>query len=144
MAKGSTPSTSRPRSRTKGPSTKRKMAPKSAASLTPASQPAPAPDPVIILRKKSFVERVMVEGGVRKGEARQMTEAVLKVLGEALSEGEELNIPPLGKLKINRQFEKNGDEILVVKLRRKGADTTDAGASEKSDQNPLADPGEGR
>ena len=60
----------------------------------------------------------MVEAGVKRGEAKAMSEAVLKVLGEALSEGEELSIPPLGKLKINRQFEKNGDEILVVKLRR--------------------------
>ncbi|AQS49811.1 hypothetical protein BMG03_09665 [Thioclava nitratireducens] len=70
------------------------------------------------MRKRSFVDRVMVEAGVKRGEAKAMSEAVLKVLGEALSEGEELSIPPLGKLKINRQFEKNGDEILVVKLRR--------------------------
>ncbi|KEO52036.1 HU family DNA-binding protein [Thioclava pacifica] len=128
--------------KTRSTAAKPAPAPRSAAMLTPASEPAP--EPKLVLRKKTFVERVMVEAGVKKGEARAMTDTVLNVLGKALSEGEEIDVPPLGKLKINRQFEKNGDEILVVKLKRKpGADAPSV-ADEKSDENPLADAGEGR
>lgn len=73
-----------------------------------------------------------------------MSEAVLKVLGEALAEGQGLTLPPLGKLKINRQFEKSGDEILVLKLRRPKAGSTVGAGDEKTARNPLAEPEEGR
>ncbi|OWY18265.1 hypothetical protein B6V73_00145 [Thioclava sp. JM3] len=107
----------KPKSTRKPPVATPATPPASAATLTPAA-PDPGAEAKALVRKRSFVDRVMVEAGVKRGEAKAMSEAVLKVLGEALSEGEELSIPPLGKLKINRQFEKNGDEILVVKLRR--------------------------
>ena len=112
--------------------------PASVPELTPAES-GEAPDTKLVLRKKTFVERVMIEGGLKKGEARGAMDAVLKVLGEALSEGEEMQIPPLGKLKVNRQFEKNGDEILVVKLRRPSGMLADVAADEKTDTSPLAE-----
>ncbi|QPZ91064.1 HU family DNA-binding protein [Thioclava electrotropha] len=148
----------KPKSTRKPPVVTPEAPPASAATLTPAT-PDPAPEPSeakALVRKRSFVDRVMVEAGVKRGEAKAMSEAVLKVLGEALSEGEELSIPPLGKLKINRQFEKNGDEILVVKLRRPSGMleevAAEANAAENSraeqggdfDENPLAEPEEGR
>ncbi|WP_295536231.1 HU family DNA-binding protein [uncultured Thioclava sp.] len=116
-----------------------KAAPASAATLSVVSAPVEAADTKVVLSKKTFVDRVMIAAGVNKGQARQMSEAVLKVLGEALSQGEELNVPPLGKLKINRQFEKNGDEILVVKLRRPSGMLADTGGDEKTAPSPLAE-----
>ena len=55
------------------------------------------------LKKKEFFERVVDRSGVRKGEAKTAIEAALAVLGEALANGEELNLPPLGKIKVARQ-----------------------------------------
>jgi DNA-binding protein HU-alpha len=116
-----------------------KTAPASAATLSVPAAPVEMAQTRTVLSRKTFVERVMISAGVNKGQARQMSESVLKVLGEALSDGEELNVPPLGKLKINRQFEKNGDEILVVKLRRPSAMLADAKAGEKTVPSPLAE-----
>ena len=140
MAKAAKPKAST-KSTTKAPSKPRvaKSAPASAATLSVASDPVEMPQTKVVVNKKTFVDRVMISAGVNKGQARQMSESVLKVLGEALSDGEELSVPPLGKLKINRQFEKNGDEILVVKLRRPSAMLADASGDEKTTQSPLAE-----
>ncbi|WP_417809124.1 HU family DNA-binding protein [Thioclava sp.] len=140
MAKSAKPKTT-VKSATKAPAKPRavKSAPASAATLSVASHPVETPETKVVVSKKTFVERVMIAAGVNKGQARQMSEAVLKVLGEALSDGEELSVPPLGKLKINRQFEKNGDEILVVKLRRPSGMLADASADEKTTPSPLAE-----
>ncbi|MBN2742237.1 MAG: HU family DNA-binding protein [Rhodobacteraceae bacterium] len=116
-----------------------KSAPASAATLSVPIDPTEPPQTKVVVNKKTFVERVMISAGVNKGQARQMSEAVLKVLGEALSEGEELSIPPLGKLKINRKLEKNGDEIMVVKLRRPSGMLADARGDEKTPLSPLAE-----
>lgn len=84
------------------------------------------------LRKKQFIERVVAESGMKKKDVKPVVEAALKVLGEALTRGEELILPPLGKARVNRQKDLGSGEILIVKLRRRG----DAAASEGDD--PLA------
>ncbi len=76
------------------------------------------------LRKKEFVERVTTLSGRKKQDVREITEAVLAVLGEALSKGEELNLPPLGKIKVNRQRDLTSGEMMIVKLRRAGEKET--------------------
>ncbi|MDE3029726.1 MAG: HU family DNA-binding protein [Paracoccaceae bacterium] len=76
------------------------------------------------LRKKEFVARVTTLSGRKKQDVREITEAVLAVLGEALSKGEELNLPPLGKAKVNRQRDLTSGEMMIVKLRRAGAKET--------------------
>ena len=86
------------------------MATKTAKTPEPTveeGRPA-APVPVeptlkVQLKKKEFFERVVERSGVRKGEAKTAVEAALAVLGEALAKGEEVNLPPLGKIKVNRE-----------------------------------------
>lgn len=89
----------------------------------------------LVVRKKDFVERVALVAGVKKGKVRDVTEAVLQVLGEALANGESLTIPPLGKLRVTRQAGKDGD-LLQIKLKR-----IEAGGKkgEKTDEAPLAE-----
>ena len=75
----------KPKSTRKPPVATPEAPPASAATLTPAT-PDPAPEPSEakgLVRKRSFVDRVMVEAGVKRGEAKAMSESVLKVLGEA-------------------------------------------------------------
>jgi DNA-binding protein HU-alpha len=81
------------------------------------------------LKKKVLVERVVEKTGAKKSVVRDVTEALLAEIGTALSKGEGINLPPLGKAKVNRHKEKDGGEILVVKFRRGGKG---AGKAEES------------
>jgi hypothetical protein len=88
-----------------------------------------------MIRKKDFIERIVAESGAKKGDVRLIAETALKVLGDALSNGEALNLPPLGRAKITRTIDKNDGEVLVIKLRR----NTPNDAGEKTSSEPLAD-----
>ncbi|MBL8562272.1 MAG: HU family DNA-binding protein [Gemmobacter sp.] len=70
------------------------------------------------LKLKELVERVAKTSGAKKNGLKEIVEAVLAEMGQALGEGKELNLPPLGKAKVNRQ---KGD-LLVLKLKRSGAE----------------------
>jgi DNA-binding protein HU-alpha len=96
-----------------------------------------------MLRKKEFIERVAARTDAKMGQVRDITEAVLAELGDALSKGETLSLSPLGKLRVNRQVERSEHEVLVVKIRRStdGDDANDEGG-EKTDTDPLAEDGQ--
>ncbi len=99
--------------------------------------PAQPPDSSLVIRKKEFLERVVAASGAKKPVAREVTEAVLKVLGEALAAGESLALPPLGKLRVARQLDKQGGEMLVVKIRR--GESGPGNGTEKTAKAPLAE-----
>ena len=87
------------------------------------------------VKKKDFVERVALRSGAKKPVARDLTEAVLATLGEALSKGESLILPPLGKIAVSRRIDKAGGEVLQVKLRRMSS-----GEAAKKNEDFAADP----
>lgn len=87
-----------------------------AATATPTS---PLGVEAHVLRKKELIERVVARSGVKKKDAKPTIEAMLAVLGEALGKGEELNLHPLGKVKVNRVIEKPNAVVLITKVRRK-------------------------
>lgn len=95
----------------------------------------------LLVKKKDFVERVVAVSGAKKAVARDLTEAVLQVLGEALSKGEGLILPPLGKLRVAKTNDKSGAEVLQIKLKRPGPDAGTKKA-EKTVEAPLAEPQE--
>jgi len=70
------------------------------------------------LKKRELLARVATRSGVKKRDAKLVVEAMLAVMGEALAEGEELNLQPFGKLKINRVKESANGRILNCKLRQ--------------------------
>ncbi|MCX7645005.1 MAG: HU family DNA-binding protein [Rhodobacteraceae bacterium] len=84
-------------------------------AAAPAAEPGAPP---AALRLKDLVARVAERAEVRKPVARGVLEAALEEIGAALSRGQGLNLPPLGKAKVNRQTGRGGTEVLVVKLRR--------------------------
>ena len=49
---------------------------------------------------------------------KKVVDAMLKEMGDIMQEGTEMNVPPLGKLSINRQKEIANAFILIAKLRR--------------------------
>jgi DNA-binding protein HU-alpha len=72
------------------------------------------------LKKQELVERIVKASGAKKKDVKLIVEAALGVIGDALSAGEELNLPPLGKMKVNRQRDEGNAEVLILKLRRGG------------------------
>ena len=95
------------------------------APRTPKTQPAaPADDLVpepgiktrVIVKKKDFMDRAIERSGVRKSDAKAAVEATLAVLAEALAKGEELVLPPLGKIKVTREKANPRGRILMLRL----------------------------
>lgn len=70
------------------------------------------------LKKRELVDRVVTRSGVKKRDAKLVVEAMLALMGEALAEGQELNLQPFGKLKINRVKESANGRILNCRLRQ--------------------------
>ena len=85
------------------------------------------------MKKQRLVERIAGSTGVKKKDAKAVIEATLALMGEALSSGAELNLPPLGKLKVTRVREDGAAGVLVLKLRR------GAGAEAKAPEQGLAE-----
>lgn len=117
--------------------TKSAPAAKPAKSAAAAPDPAPAAAPVArvkgpTLKIKDLVSRVAEATGGKKKGVREMVEATLAVLGDALAKGEDLNLPGLGRTRIARTSEKDGASLMTLKVRR-GAHR------KKEEKEPLAE-----
>lgn len=137
----STPPTKKPAAARKTAAKKPAAAKASAADAAPAgSEPAMAEveKANVELRLKALVDRVIAASGAKKAAARSVTEAVLKELGDALSSGQVLNLPGLGKMRVARAAEGPAG-AMTLKLRRPGpgAEKPAEGAAD-----PLAEAGE--
>lgn len=124
---------------------------KTTTTLSTAAKPKPeaaatAPIPKVVkvsepvaaepdLKKKELLEEVVVRSGIKKKDAKPVVEAMLEILGESLADGRELNLQPLGKLRINRSEDHANYRIIVCKLRQQ----TNIG---NDGEDPLADAAE--
>lgn len=87
------------------------------------------------LRKKELVEAVVERSGIKKKYAKPVVEAMLETLGEALADGREMNLQPMGKLKINRVKQTGNGRIVINRIRQ-------AMKAKISTKDPLAEPAE--
>lgn len=70
------------------------------------------------IKKSDFLDRIMAKGDMKKNHIKPGVEAALEVIAEALLAGEELHLPPLGKLKVQNMKEVgSGSKALTLKLR---------------------------
>lgn len=67
----------------------------------------------VALRTKDLVDIVAELTGGKKAELRRTVEATLEAIGKALATGSDLNVPPLGKLRVA----KNKPPVMTLKLR---------------------------
>ncbi|MCA0869715.1 HU family DNA-binding protein [Seohaeicola saemankumensis] len=92
------------------------------------------------MKKKELIDLVVERSDIKKKFAKPVVEAMLAVLGEAIAEGRELNLQPLGKLRINRAEEKSNGRVIVCKIRQslsaQGDDDDDDGAPQEDDLAP--------
>lgn len=116
----------------------------STATDAPAAPAAQAPEPKLVsvgtprlaapeLKKRELIDLVVARSEIRKKFAKPVVEAMLAVLGETLAEGREMNLPPLGKLRINRAEDKGTARIIICKLRQPLDAAPPAGGGEPAD-----------
>ncbi|OWU84658.1 hypothetical protein ATO6_12150 [Oceanicola sp. 22II-s10i] len=70
------------------------------------------------LKKRELIDRVVALSGVKKKDAKLVVEATLQVMGEVIAEGRDLNVKPLGKLKVNRIKQSNGGTVMNARIRQ--------------------------
>ncbi|MFM2354487.1 MAG: hypothetical protein RLZZ528_223 [Pseudomonadota bacterium] len=114
---------------------------KAAVSPAPEAVAGPAAGGTTV-RKKELIERVVAASGAKKKLVKDVVEATLKVLGDALASDETLAIPPFGKAKVNKHRGMAKGEMLVVKLRRPGEGDGGGKARAKAANDALAETGE--
>jgi len=116
-------------------------------TTTDAKPAAKAPEPKVVqlidpvvsdpeLKKKELVELVVERTGVKKRDAKPSVEAALAILGEAIAAGREMNLPPLGKIRINRTADHGNTKVTICKIRQS------TGKDENESDDPLAEAGE--
>lgn len=102
---------------------------KAKATSTPPSRKAPpepgasdapvkSPDLQNALRKRELVERVVARTGTKKRDVKPVIEALLSELGEALADGRSLVLPPLGRVRINREKKLVNGRVIIAKIRQ--------------------------
>lgn len=109
-----------------------------AAVVTEDGVPLPKPPRADQLKKKELIQRVVTSiGGKKKAGVKEIVEATLTALGEALQKGETLNLPPFGRARIAKAKGEGKNAAMTVKLRGAGEKKTGKGAKDT-----LADDGE--
>lgn len=78
------------------------------------------------LRKRELIDKIVKRSGVKKKAAKPVVEALLAELGETLASGRELVLPPLGRIKINREKALANGRVMILKVRQKDAQDTPA------------------
>lgn len=71
-----------------------------------------------MMRKKELIDLVVERSGVKKKDAKPVVEAMLVVLGEAIADSRELNLHPMGKLKVRRVKQMPNGRVMVTKIRQ--------------------------
>ncbi len=104
------------------------------------------PQPVVsgpVMRKKELIDLVVERSGLKKKDAKPIVEATLAILGEALAEARELNLQPLGKVKVRREKLMPNGRVLVTKIRQsmgsEGSDSADSDSDDAADMPEAAE-----
>jgi hypothetical protein len=71
-----------------------------------------------MVKKPDLLDEVVARTNLKKRDVKPAIEAALLILGDALSAGKELNLPPLGKVRVVRSKDLDGGaRVLTMKLR---------------------------
>ncbi|WP_241524003.1 HU family DNA-binding protein [Oceaniglobus indicus] len=73
------------------------------------------------LKKPDLIEQVAATSGLKKKDAKAAVEATLAALGQALADGREMNLPPFGKLAVNRTKVKSNGTVTIARIRQPSA-----------------------
>ncbi|MBV1866576.1 MAG: HU family DNA-binding protein [Marinosulfonomonas sp.] len=86
----------------------------------------------IVVRRKELVERIVASSGMKPNAVKTAIDAVLKEVGDALSAGETLNMPALGRVSVKRRKVLDDGEVLICKIRRRNKKADPLASAETS------------
>jgi nucleoid DNA-binding protein len=86
----------------------------------------------VLVRKKDFIDQVVAASGVKKADARAALDAALALMADKVLAGDELVLPPLGRLRLLKERDRGKLRIATLRLQvaAEGEEATD----------PLAEP----
>lgn len=88
-----------------------------------------------LVKKPEFLEKAIARTDIKKRDAKPAIEAALAELADLLADGNELNLPPMGKLKLVKSKDiGDGAKVLTLKLR------TMKDSAGKNNEMPGVDP----
>ncbi|MEO9864981.1 MAG: HU family DNA-binding protein [Yoonia sp.] len=135
MADNDTPDTNTVKLKPGKPTAKAKLAPVSTGPKpvvvsvpqavpvsTPKSAPASAPKAVVSddgpVKKGPILDAVVEKSGIKRSDAKLVVEALFEVMADKLINAEDMQLPPLGKLKIVKTKDVGkGAKAITLKLR---------------------------
>ena len=79
-----------------------------------------------VLSKRELIAQATARSGLKRRDVKPVVEAVLAALGDAISDGRDMNLQPFGKLRIARQKELDNANLTMMRLRRPKKSTKDA------------------
>lgn len=109
-----------------------------AAALTRATAPGTPASPTgaaarVELKKKELIDAVVARTGIRKKFAKPAVEAMIDILGEAIGEGREVNLQPLGKIISRRTRDTANARVTVARIRQSKAASPALDPADRSD-----------
>ncbi|SPJ22924.1 HU family DNA-binding protein [Palleronia abyssalis] len=72
------------------------------------------------VKKPELIDRVVAVSGMKKKDVKPVVEAMLTVLGQSLTEEEQLNLQPFGRVRVVKKKDLANGQALTLKLRRSG------------------------
>ena len=83
------------------------------------SPKVPLPEVAMVptMTRKELLERATADGTLNKKNVRESMDAILRVMTDALLNGEELNLPHLGKVRVNRTKDGAKAKVLILRVR---------------------------
>ncbi|MCC7321267.1 MAG: HU family DNA-binding protein [Rubellimicrobium sp.] len=69
-----------------------------------------------VLKKKDFLDRVVLRAAIKRNDARAAAEATLAVLAEAIESGQGVVLPPLGKIRIIKEKSGRAGRQFLLRL----------------------------
>jgi nucleoid DNA-binding protein len=110
------------------PKTATPAAPVKAQSEPPAVMPtgsaAPDADRTERVRRGDLLDAMAERSPMRRADLKVVMELMLEEMGKLLDNGDEVVLPPLGKLMVKKRVPRDGGDILTVKLKRQPSDAT--------------------
>jgi len=81
---------------------------------------APAAEPVVTerARRGDLLDALSERSPMRRADLKVMMELVLEEMGKLLDDGDEVVLPPLGKIAVKKRVERPGGDMLTIKLKR--------------------------
>ena len=79
---------------------------------------APKADAAVLFKKPDLLDQIVARSTLKKRDAKAAVDAALAILGEAIARGDDIVLPPLGKIRVIKSKDMGeGASVVTLKLR---------------------------